>query len=591
MPFLMTFRTSSNTKRVAFKELSLQLKLTRFLDQNLLACVFTCTFFLQIPLLFGRYDLIERVKYFSQDEFAFVQTIMRYQNHLVDWDLVALFTETMDHSYGFVFYLTYAVVTLPSYFLGGELGVLAAGRFTSAVFQSLTFVWLVKLARLFQPTSLFLLIYAVAMALTPVFLIVHKPLSAEQISIFILTVAASKLIVDSTEKVSLTLVACCVGLSLSIKLNGALEGLFFALMVPYVLFLRGNSVRQATQKTIFWGLTALVVFAAANTPVIFSESSRAVFFGDLLKQFASAGNSQRGAIYYSGIADWMAVISEFVGNIWLTAALISMMGGASFLFFKLRLYGLAVRAFAMLTWVIVPTAFCLVFVQKAWIWYLSLPALFALMVLPMINGLPRSLTLRVDKPIVKQSLTALSYVLLATHIAYAVKDYETVMAKKWSEVAGLAYIEMNVVSDSIYIRALKKNYTFLYSDRYDTLPSTKLASQGIRVVRRYPLEHTLDDLLMHEPDMILVNFAGYRRHLGQKSQTIEKFSNLLSDACERGICYEKFSCGTENHIVVYERVRNRRIASNKRKLPIASTSAVYSGDSKDTATCDWAPRL
>jgi DNA segregation ATPase FtsK/SpoIIIE, S-DNA-T family len=35
----------------------------------------------------------------------------------------------------------------------------------------------------------------------------------------------------------------------------------------------------------------------------------------------------------------------------------------------------------------------------------------------------------------------------------------------------------------------------------------------------------------------------------------------------------------------------RRIASNRRNGPNASTSAVYSGVSKETCTCDWAARL
>ena len=36
---------------------------------------------------------------------------------------------------------------------------------------------------------------------------------------------------------------------------------------------------------------------------------------------------------------------------------------------------------------------------------------------------------------------------------------------------------------------------------------------------------------------------------------------------------------------------NRRMASRMRNVPNASTSAVYSGESKLTATWDWAPRL
>ena len=54
--------------------------------------------------------------------------------------------------------------------------------------------------------------------------------------------------------------------------------------------------------------------------------------------------------------------------------------------------------------------------------------------------------------------------------------------------------------------------------------------------------------------------------------------------------------GTVGDLVQWGLVQRRssfrnRIASNKRSAPVASTSAVYSGDSKLTATWLWAPKL
>ena len=46
----------------------------------------------------------------------------------------------------------------------------------------------------------------------------------------------------------------------------------------------------------------------------------------------------------------------------------------------------------------------------------------------------------------------------------------------------------------------------------------------------------------------------------------------------------------DRSLVFFSRPR-KRIASSRRRVPMASTSAVYSGASKLTATCDWAPRL
>jgi len=73
---------------------------------------------------------------------------------------------------------------------------------------------------------------------------------------------------------------------------------------------------------------------------------------------------------------------------------------------------------------------------------------------------------------------------------------------------------------------------------------------------------------------------------GVRAARVEGRSLALGDLLDQAI-----ELGSGGLVETGLALQRKRMASSRRKVPMASTSAVYSGDSKLTATWLWAPRL
>ena len=253
---------------------------------------------------------------------------------------------------------------------------------------------------------------------------------------------------------------------------------------------------------------------------------------------------------YTGINDWLNVLRVYSGNIWFTFLLTLSLLPLAMIFYLKNMKMRALSCLAIFLWIAVPTAVCLLIVKKAWVWYLSLPMMFGLMPLVILNGIkPNQST---NKWINGATFPVISYILLIAQFVFVSADYKVLMKNRWDDVVQPNFIEMRNISEVIGVTAKTKKYELIYTDPYTTLPRSKLASESIKIKNKYAFQIELSELLRDKPGLILVNFAGFRRHQNRKKETISEFHSILKQSCNEMLCYREIYRGRTNEIIVYE---------------------------------------
>ncbi|MDF1836181.1 MAG: hypothetical protein P1U62_15085, partial [Alteraurantiacibacter sp. bin_em_oilr2.035] len=314
------------------------------------------------------------------------------QSHFASAEWGALLSERLQYGYGFLYYITYSVFTYPFALLAGDEGILAAGRLLSSSFESATIVLVCMIAKRFGAPAWLIVLLGIAMALTPGLMVIHKPLSAEQLSNLLIVAAAYSALTMPLASLrrNLFLISTLASAAISIKLNAALEGLFFAALIFFRLYTERIdfwlSAERAAAKVKTFAvdcsvmIAGLLTFFIWNLPILLSPASRENFFSWLVIQAQSNQNSQRGNILYKGIEGWWPKIDTYFGDnnllFWiLLSGFVAIFLG---LFIK-KSKDLSFYALLALIWVCVPATYVILTVKKVWLWYLLLPGLFLLL--------------------------------------------------------------------------------------------------------------------------------------------------------------------------------------------------------------------
>ena len=155
---------SGDTSRISSKWIN---PLQLFIEARFRVLIFLISLVTHIPYLFGRYLPRESLKYFSADENALIRVIERYQGHIANGEWGALLSERLEYGYGFLYYLSYSVLTYPFALLAGDEGILAAGRLLSSVLESATIVLVCMIAKRVGAPAWLTILLGVAMAFSP----------------------------------------------------------------------------------------------------------------------------------------------------------------------------------------------------------------------------------------------------------------------------------------------------------------------------------------------------------------------------------------------------------------------------------------
>lgn len=541
-----------------------------FLEKRLGLVIFCIAMIAHLPFIFGRFIPYESLAYFSADENGLISIIMRYQGHIDRGDWGALSSERLEYGYGYLFYVLNAFLTYPFYQFGGDLGVLAAGRSICAILESASVLLICLMLRRIGVSTLFVLLVGIAMALTPGLIVMHKPLSAEQYSNFLIVLAAFVALFLTSHKFrrGLFIVSVLVGAAISLKLNAALAGSFFALVVLFYVFkYRFSSDIQklgniAVYRTV--GLDFAVIIAGLSTfflfnlPILVSEASWDSYLMWIERQFASNATSHAGRTPYAGMIAWWPRINEYFGALNLLPYVLGSACVASVLgafFAKSR----QVAAFSALSlvWVLIPSLYVLFSVTKIWLWYLFLPGLMLLAGPACLHAIGTHLFDN-KRPIFGISLMAFSVALIGIYIQAAWPDYSRFAKHRFAESQRADFVEIENIKIQVMAdisqRGLKPDGLQIVTDPYTTLPLRRWRAGGAKVRRILAAELTYEIIAEDKPDYLIARFLTFAQIRGDREGTRKRVQEHVDRLCaEQQICYEKMIDGPASYTVVFRR--------------------------------------
>lgn len=540
--------------------------LQRFFDLHGLTVVFLASVTAHIPFLFGRYLPRESLKYFSADENALIRVIEDYQDHIMNGHWWALLTERLEYGYGYLFYLSYSILTYPFALMAGDEGVLAAGRIISMLLESGAIIMVCLIAkRLAAPAWLAALI-GVAMAFTPGLMVMHKPLSAEPLSNFLIVAAAWCVLAMPLQsfRKNLFLISALAGAAISVKFNAAMEGVFFAVAILIRLWRERAGLFRTALKTadkvrtiaIDFGVMAagLLTFLLWNVPIMLSASSRDNFIGWLVIQAQSNQNSQRGKVNYRGVDAWWPKIDAYFGdNVLLPWLLLS--GVAALIIGLILKKGkdISLYAFLALLWLSIPAAYVILTVKKIWLWYLTLPALSLLLGPALLYVAARRLCDE-GRRIWGDVASTAAIVLLVAQIWTALPDYAAFASIRWQETERPDFIEMEAMRATLTNEvAGKLDKTSMIVDQRVTLPVDAWREAGADIKVNYLPTITVDLIKDVKPDYIVIRHWAYAHHRGNREKALADFNAKLETACQTAqACYEEHWRFDQSKTIVFK---------------------------------------
>ena len=532
--------------------------------------VFALSFIAQIPLIVGRFLPLHEIKFFSLDEFSLLQVIIRYQNHLLSGDFSAFFTDKLEYSYGFLFYAIYSVITIPFRYIGGELGVLFAGRTISAALTALSICIFIKIFSLIHNSRIVLISVAALMATLPVLTLYHKPLSAEQLSIFIISFSLLLLITIKRNQFlkSVALVSILSAVAASVKLNVLLVAPTFLILISFAMFryiLPGTDVTMKPAfsirskfsiqfaSSIFAGIP---LFFLCNLPILISEQSRKNYINQIFSQMASNNNSQGGLVFFEGLNDWLLVIDKNVFSFKLILIVILLSIFSSFWLALRRHYGKAIIGLALIIWLLVPMIYVLVTVTKPWFWYLTLPMYSIFVFIPLTSFIAWDFLGSIKyEPLSKAAKTLIPIFFLFIFAPGTFSKYIDIMDQRVKDIQNPAFLEMRAIASQLNLKVgdLKKG-SYVLVDPYNTFNINSWHSRGLKVKTNWSHRTNLDWLKMHKPDLVIARFQKFSQHQGNPKNARSKFEKLLNKSCVIGGCYSKIIHGKLSETYVYVRL-------------------------------------
>jgi hypothetical protein len=555
-----------NILRVPFEWLN---ALQLFAKASYREIIFLVSFIAHIPYLFGRYLPREKLTYFSGDENALIRVIERYQSHMAAGNWGALFSEKLEYGYGFLYHLSYSVFTYPFALLAGDEGILAAGRLLSAAFESATIVLVCMIARRVGAPIWLTILLGVAMAFTPGLMVIHKPLSAEQLSnLLIVGAAYSALTMPlSSLRKNLFLVSMLAAAAISIKLNAVLQGLFFALIILFRLyearidFLLSKQPIAERAKTLAIDCSViasgLATFFVWNLPIVHSSASRDNFFDWLIIQAESNQNSQRGSFDYRGIHQWWPKIDQYFGdNSLLPWILLSGLVACIVSLLLKKSRDVSAYSLLALIWVGVPASYVILSVKKVWLWYLVLPGFF-LFLGPVFLYVAGNRLCEKGAAILGRCLAATGVLLLIAQVYVAIPDYAAFAGERWSETNRPDFIEAEIMRASLTQEVDGKLRSIsMIADPLLTLPVEEWRREGaaISIMRLPAISEKL--IANQRPDYIIIRYWGYAHHQGNRQKALADFRAKLKTSCETvNACYEEAARYELSKTIVYRKVR------------------------------------
>ena len=506
-----------------------------------------------LPFIFGRYLPRESLTYFSGDENALIRIIERYQAHMTQGHWGALLSERLDYGYGYLFYLGYSVFTYPFAIMAGDEGILAAGRLISTLFECGTILLICMMARRLGAPAWLAVLLGVAMAFTPGLIVMHKPLSAEQLSNFLIVSAAWSALAMPRRSLrgNLLLISVLAGAAVSVKFNAALTGVFFVVIVLFriyqerVALLRSAENFSVKMRTLAVDFTimisGLLSFFLWNFPIVVSEQSRNHFAGWLLRQAESNQNSQRGAVNYQGMYEWWPQIDVYFGDIILPPLLLISCLGACVIGLLLK-KGKDLSFFALLTllWIVVPAAYVILTVKKIWLWYLVLPGLFLLLG-PALLYIAGKRLREAGAHGWGGAVASAGVLLLIAQIWAAAPDYGVLASERWGETNRSDFVEMEAMRVTLTDEVVDSlNQTSMIVDPRTTLPVEAWRKEGARITARLLPDITQNMIAERKPDYIVIRYWGYAHHRGNIKKALADFDAKLQAVCRTdNLCYEE----------------------------------------------------
>ena len=544
-----------------------------FLEARFRVLIFLISLVTHIPYLFGRYLPRESLKYFSGDENALIRVIERYQGHIASGEWGALLSERLEYGYGFLYYLSYSVLTYPFALLAGDEGILAAGRLLSSVLESATTVLVCMIAKRVGAPAWLTILLGVAMAFTPGLMVIHKPLSAEQFSNFLIVAAAFSALTMplSSFRNNLFLVSALAGAAISIKLNAALQGGFFAIIILFRLYEERGDLLLSMERVAKKGkavavdigvmIAGLATFFVWNLPILTSAASRENYINWLAIQAESNQNSQRGNVSYTGIQEWWPKIESYFGNNALLPWILlsGLVACAAALFIK-KSKDVSFYALLALVWVGVPAAYVILTVKKVWLWYLVLPGLFLLLG-PVFLYVVGDRLHRMGLRLFGGGLAVIATLLLVLQIHVAVPDYAAFASQRWRETEREDFVEAEAIRASLTreVTGHLANISMVV-DPHLTFPVDEWRDAGATIYS-LRLPHISQDLIAEQkPTYLVIRLWGYAHHRGNRRRALADFQKKLEVACNTtGACYDEMARYESSRTIVYrKRPANRK---------------------------------
>lgn len=537
-----------------------------FFDRRYRTIVFIASFIAHIPFLFGRYLPRESLKYFSADENALIRVILKYQEHISRGDLASLLTEQLYYGYGYFFYLSYSILTYPFAALAGDEGVLAVGRLISAFLEGGTIVLVCMIVRRLGVHAYVVVLMGAAMAFTPGLIVMHKPLSAEQLSNFLIVLAAYVAFAMPLRSFrgNLFLISVLAVGAISVKFNAALQGLFFAIVVLTRMYQERNALLSAGQqlgekfRTIIADVAVLAAgfftFFLWNLPIAISGRSRGDFFNWLVIQFESNQNSQRGKVNYRGIQEWWPKIDAYFGDNVVLPWLLLSAGAAGIIgLFLKNGKNVAFYSFIGLVWIVVPAAYVILTVKKIWLWYLVLPG-FCLLLGPTCLYAAGQRLHEAGARLRGTLGEAFSVSLLIAHLWAVVPDYAAFASERWRETERPDFVEMEAMRAAMTREvAGKLDQTSMIVDQRVTLPVDAWRTAGADISVRYLPDVSEEFITDMKPGYIIIRLWGYAHHRGNRQQALAEFQAKLDRVCaEADLCYQQSAQYELSKTLVYK---------------------------------------
>ncbi len=539
---------------------------SNLLDRRYRFIVFLMSFVAHVPFLFGRYLPRESLKYFSADENALIRVILRYQEHIRGGDWAALLSERLEYGYGYLYHLSYSILTYPFAEMAGDEGILAFGRLISTVLECGTVVFVCVIVRRLGVHAYVAVLVGVAMAFTPGLIVMHKPLSAEQLSNFLIVASAWAALAMPLQsfRTNLFLVSTLAGAAISVKFNAALLGPVFAGIILTRIYLHRGAMLASVKlhsKNIRIIAADFAVLAAGlgtffiwNLPILVSARSRGHFLDWLVVQYESNQNSQKGKVNYRGIEEWWPKIDLYFGDNTLLPWLLlsAVVAGIIALFLK---NGKTIAGFSIvsLLWVIAPSAYVIFSVKKIWLWYLVLPGFFLLVGPACLYATGQRLyTAGARMAGAFAGLAAVSFIV--AHLCAVLPDYANFATQRWQETERPDFLDMEAMRIAV-TREIEGNLsqTSIIVDTRVTLPLDEWRGNGAKISAR-PLPSVSEDIIVRmKPDYIIIRHWGYVHHHGNRKKALAEFQAKLDSVCEKkNLCYAEHQRYDLSKTLVYK---------------------------------------